>query len=99
MKQMTIRCIGHVTDVPNTFYFYMIDGQIKEVTFDEIIIEHKENRTIIYCNKPKANEVKPWKIEAIKTKLHGLVAYLDVYFTTDKYYVAFTEETIKQLNK
>lgn len=99
LRHMTLRLSGRVVNIPSVIYFVMDDGTIEAVAFNDVDATYRNNRTIIRFGNPQPKHLKPWKIDTILNPLEGTEQYLDVQFTTDKYYVAFTDEKIDAMNR
>lgn len=97
LKKLTIKCYGDPKPSHN-IQFMMDNGTVTTLTFDNVeVVETNGLYTLTYHTNV-ALAFKPWHILNMVTTIPGVVEYFDISFITERFYVVFTDETIKKLN-
>ena len=97
ITKLLIRCYGEPTPMTGLDVL-LTDDQKKHLVFDRVTQTQENGLTTVVFTVDQPIPVKPWKIADFTTKIPGLEHFVDVYFTTDRFMVAFDQEMINRFN-
>ena len=97
ITKLIIRCYGEPTPVTE-LDILLTDNQKEHLVFERVTQTRENGLTTLTFTTEQPIPVKPWKIADFATKIPGLDEFVDVYFTTDRFMVAFDKEMINRFN-
>ncbi len=97
ITKLLIRCYGEPTPITELDVL-LTDGKKEHLVFDCVTQTRENGLTTLIFTVEQPIPVKPWKIADFTTKIPGLKNFVDVYFTTDRFMVAFDKEMIHRFN-
>lgn len=97
ITKLLIRCYGEPTHVTELDVL-LTDNQKEHLVFDRVTQTRENGLTTLTFTVEQPIPVKPWRIADFVTKIPGLEEFVDVYFTTNRFMVAFDKEMINRFN-
>lgn len=97
ITKLLIRCYGEPTHVTELDVL-LTDNQKEHLVFDRVTQTRENGLTTLTFTVEQPIPVKPWRIADFVTKIPGLGEFVDVYFTTNRFMVAFDKEMINRFN-
>ena len=76
----------------------LTDNQKEHLVFDRVTQTRENGLVTLTFTANQPIPIKPWRISDFVTKIPGLEEFVDVYFTTDRFMVAFDKEMINRFN-
>lgn len=97
ITKLLIRCYGEPTYVTELDVL-LTDNQKEHLVFDRVTQTRENGLATLTFTANQPIPIKPWRISDFVTKIPGLEEFVDVYFTTDRFMVAFDKEMINRFN-
>lgn len=97
ITKLLIRCYGKPTPITGLDVL-LTDNQKEHLVFDRVTQTCENGLTTLTFTANQPIPVKPWRIADFATKIPGLEEFVDVYFTTDRFMVAFDKTMINRFN-
>lgn len=84
---------------PHELTFHMLSGQTQTIHFEQVdVARSRVGALALTYQVPDCPDFKPWRIKSMELPIEAIEQYYDIYLTTDRFFVAFTNGMINRLN-
>ena len=97
ITKLIIRCYGE-PQPPTCIDVLLTDGTKDQLIFDHVNKTRDGVLTTLTFIASQPIAVKPWRIAEFLTEIPGMHQFVDIYFTTDRFMVAFGDDMIHRFN-